>query len=41
MTTFQPQSTPHKGTTMNITPNEAKRIAKDAYIFAYPMLENY
>jgi hypothetical protein len=26
---------------MNITPMEAKRIAKDAYIFAYPMLENY
>jgi len=24
-----------------VSPDEARRIAKDAYIFAYPMLENY
>jgi hypothetical protein len=25
----------------NITPQEAKRIAEEAYIFAFSMLENY
>lgn len=25
----------------NITPEEAKEIAKEAYVFAYPMIENY